>query len=321
MTNTLKDRSLFSLALELDNELDRKQDVRHCLKHIIDQIVEQEASEAAAAVQNFVFQTNNPPDEHSIPTSPIQIIPTINIIEEPLDTTTTTTTNETIEEPLVSTNDGIEQTLSPPPQENILEQSISSENLDLELSDMTRTLSTQETETESESQFDSSLERSSVWMDNFSIQTPEQPFLPTIDEIPTEPKAPVPIPEPVIVPIKKEKCFSSFNSYPLPTDIVVSHMSCSATQIYICTTKHILFYTRVPETNVYHSLTWYRYNLPADQLLVSPTNKTIWRIYDKRIYYSSDTVKLTPLGIHWKEFKIPKVDNVLSLSITDDYVW
>ena len=236
------------------------------------------------------------------------IIPTDNIIEE-------IPAEDTIEE--TSTEDIIQETEINP---------INEENSD---SHESQSSTTENELTESINPLDNSLEKSYACIDNFSILTLEEPVHIQLTEEDSAEQTPIPpvdvveppIPEVIIPPVKKEKRFSALNCYSLPSDIIVAHMSCSLTQIYICTNKQILFYARVPENNAYHSLSWYRYNLPVEQLLVSPSNETIWRIYDKKIYLSSDAVKLTPLGIHWKELNFHKGEKLLSISITDQYAW
>jgi hypothetical protein len=121
--------------------------------------------------------------------------------------------------------------------------------------------------------------------------------------------------------IKKEKRFSLVNSYSIPSNIIVSHMSCSSTHIYICTNQQSLYYAEVPKNNFYHSLQWYCYTLPAERVIVSYSNQTIWRIFNKSIYSSSDTVKLSPLGIRWTELTFSQGQTLLSISINDQYGW
>ena len=127
--------------------------------------------------------------------------------------------------------------------------------------------------------------------------------------------------EPPAAPVKSEKRFSLVHSYSLPPDTIVSHMACSNTYIYICNDRKVLYYTKAPENNVYYSLNWYTYTLPAEQVIVSHTNQTVWRIVDNHIYSSSDTVRLSALGINWTELTFHEGENLLSISINDQHGW
>ncbi len=89
----------------------------------------------------------------------------------------------------------------------------------------------------------------------------------------------------------------------------------------MCTDQQLLFYTKVPEYNLSEPLQWYQYPLPAERLIVSNSNRTIWRIFDKSIYLSSDTIKVSPLGNFWTELTFSKGESLLSVSITDQYGW
>lgn len=127
--------------------------------------------------------------------------------------------------------------------------------------------------------------------------------------------------EPPSTPVRSEKRFSLVHSYSLPPDTIVSHLACSNTYIYVCTDRKVLYYTRAPENNVYYSLNWYTYTLPAEQVIVSHTNQTVWRIVDNHIYSSSDTVRLSALGINWTELTFHEGENLLSISINDQLGW
>lgn len=149
-----------------------------------------------------------------------------------------------------------------------------------------------------------------------------EPPTPTI-ELPEELPAPVveileESPTPIV---KKEKRFPLLHCYALPPDIIVFHMSASSTHIYICTDQHAIFYAKALDTHLNYPLQWYQYTLPAERIIVSNSNQTIWRVFDKTIYSSSDTIKLSPLGIYWSELSFSKGQDFLSISITDQYGW
>jgi hypothetical protein len=222
-------------------------------------------------------------------------------------------------------------------EENLME----SINTNEEHSDVSETQSnTLETDLiDSISRVDSCPEKSSLSENNFSVETakvlintdPSEP----LTSIPSDPREELflnslPLTSNVIdtsiielppVSIPKEKRFSLVHCYSLPTDAIISHLSCSSTYIYICTNQHVIYYTKVPETHVYHSLNWYRYKLPAERVIVSHSNETIWRIFDKCIYSSTDTIRISPLGIHWTELKFHEGENLLSISINDQCGW
>lgn len=199
--------------------------------------------------------------------------------------------------------------------------------------------------TESINRFDASLERADFYENHCTIQTveeqtdktPEKDIEP-VDErtlilkpttaVDPQEESPITskdiettIVEPPAAPVRSEKRFSLVHSYSLPSDTIVSHLACSNTYIYLCTNRKVLHYTKAPENNVYYSLNWYTYTLPAEQVIVSHTNETIWRIVDNRIYSSSDTIRVTALGINWTELKFHGGDNLLSISINDQHGW
>jgi hypothetical protein len=128
-------------------------------------------------------------------------------------------------------------------------------------------------------------------------------------------------PIPIVTKIKEEKQFSVVNCCSIPPGTIISHMSCSSTYIYICTNQQELFYAKIPQKHLNIPLHWERYFQRAEQLIVSTSNQTIWRILNKCVYSSSDTIKLSPLGIHWTELKFSKGQSLLSISINDQYGW
>jgi hypothetical protein len=151
-------------------------------------------------------------------------------------------------------------------------------------------------------------------IDSPTISLPSSPTVidPPIIELPEKSRTTI---------IKQKKRFPIVHCYSIPPDVIISHMSCSSTCIYMCTDQQLLFYTKVPEYNLSEPLQWYQYPLPAERLIVSNSNRTIWRIYDKSIYLSSDIIKLSPLGIYWTELKFNQGESFLSISINDQYGW
>ena len=197
--------------------------------------------------------------------------------------------------------------------------------------------------TESINRLETSLEKSDIFEQHCTIVSTEEPInetdenqINTLDNtIKMDPREEsflnsLPITSTIVdtsivelppVPIKKEKRFSLVHSYSLPPDTIVSHMACSNTYIYVCTNQKVLYYSKAPENNVYYSLHWYPYKLPAERVIVSHTNQTIWRIIDHHIYAATDTVRVSALGINWTELTFHNGENLPSISINDQYGW
>ncbi|CAF5150258.1 unnamed protein product, partial [Rotaria magnacalcarata] len=66
---------------------------------------------------------------------------------------------------------------------------------------------------------------------------------------------------------------------------------------------------------------WMQHSDRAEQLVVSITNRTVWRLFNKRLYSSSDSSKFPPIGSHWNELKIGNGGSLLSMSINDQCGW
>ncbi len=281
----------------MENENERKKQINRCLNNIINEIIEKEEIEKCLN----------------------QLINMIITAEEFAEKTSINTLS-TKENSMESINTNEEHSDSSETQSNIIETDL----------------------TDSMSRLDCCPEKSDFCENNFSIQTSEDLTNTSnidppesSDSIPNDSKEDsflnsLPLTSNVIdtsiiehppISIKKEKRFSLVHGYSLPTNAIISHMTCSSTYIYICTNQHVLHYAKVPESIVYHSLNWYEYNLPAERVIVSHSNQTIWRVFDKCIYSSSDTIRISPLGIYWKELKFHEGENLLSISINDQCGW
>jgi len=277
-----------NLELETDNE--RKQQVNQCLNNIINEIIEKEDIEKCLyelidriiTMDDFIKKTSILTEFHSL---------------ESINTNEDNSELSEIQSDLIDPMNPLDTSHE---KSELCENSI--------------------TRKSSEEHFHIDTCESSIQQPNTSdtisqsINSPVSPNVidPPIVEISEKPIATI---------IKKEKRFPHVHCYSLPSDIIVSHMSCSSTYIYICTDQQLLFYAQIPEHHRNYPLQWYPYNLPAEQLIVSNSNRTIWRIFDKSIYLSSDTIKVSPLGNFWTELTFSKGESLLSVSITDQYGW
>jgi hypothetical protein len=121
--------------------------------------------------------------------------------------------------------------------------------------------------------------------------------------------------------IEEKKRFSVVNCYTIPSGTIISHMSCSSTYIYICTNQRSLLYAKFPTNDPGLPLQWYRYPEPAERLIVSTSNQTVWRSFNKRLYSSTDSINFPPMGIQWREMKFSLGQSFLSISINDQCGW
>ncbi|CAF1171707.1 unnamed protein product [Rotaria magnacalcarata] len=124
--------------------------------------------------------------------------------------------------------------------------------------------------------------------------------------------------EPEIV---EKKRFSTVNYNLIPFETTINHINCSLTYIYLCTDDCKIFYAKLDVDNMNSPLKWMQHSDRAEQLVVSITNRTVWRLFNKRLYSSSDSSKFPPIGSHWNELKIGNGGSLLSMSINDQCGW
>ena len=121
--------------------------------------------------------------------------------------------------------------------------------------------------------------------------------------------------------IKSEKRFSVVNRYSIPSNTIVSHMSCSLTWIYICTNQRTLLYAKFSVNDRNLPLQWYRYPEPAERIIVSLSNQTIWRSFSKHLCSSMDAINFPPMGTQWRGMKFSRGQSLLSIAINDQCGW
>ncbi|CAF3782621.1 unnamed protein product [Rotaria sp. Silwood1] len=121
-------------------------------------------------------------------------------------------------------------------------------------------------------------------------------------------------------PIEKKR-FSIVNCYSIPPKTKIYHISCSSTYIYICTTERKIFYAKLNIDNMNIPLQWIQHSDLAERIIVSLSNRTVWRLFNKRLYTSIDPIKFSPIGSHWNEIKIGNGQILLSISINDQCGW
>ncbi|CAF1144141.1 unnamed protein product [Adineta ricciae] len=115
-------------------------------------------------------------------------------------------------------------------------------------------------------------------------------------------------------------CFPLASSHSLPSGIKISSMTCSSTYIYVCTNNQKIFYAKIAnDSDLGSQLQWQQHSDFAEQLAVSVSNRTVWRLYNKRLYSSIDAVRFPPIGSRWNEIKLDSI--LLSMSINDQCGW
>ncbi|CAF0956280.1 unnamed protein product [Adineta steineri] len=117
----------------------------------------------------------------------------------------------------------------------------------------------------------------------------------------------------------ERKRFSIVNYQSIPLGTKISHMICSSTYIYICTHDRKIFYAKLNNDNISLPLKWQQHSDFAERLMVSVSNRTVWRYLNKRLYSSNDPLKFPPIGSQWNEIKLGA--SLLSMSINDQCGW
>jgi rRNA-processing protein FCF1 len=119
----------------------------------------------------------------------------------------------------------------------------------------------------------------------------------------------------------EKKRFSVVNCHSIPPGVKIIQMICSSTYVYICTNDRKIFYAKLNLSNTDLPLKWQQHSDPAERLIVSVTNRTVWRLSNKRLYSSNDPLKFPPIGSQWNEIKIGNEQSFLSISINDQCGW
>ncbi|UJR32017.1 hypothetical protein I4U23_019486 [Adineta vaga] len=119
--------------------------------------------------------------------------------------------------------------------------------------------------------------------------------------------------------IIEKKRFPAAYHHSIPPGTKISHMTCSSTYIYMCTTDWKIFYAKLNHDDLNLPLKWQQHSDFAERLVVSITNRTVWRLWKKRLYSSNDSIKLPPIGSQWNEIKLESI--LLSMSINDQCGW
>ncbi|CAF3568334.1 unnamed protein product [Rotaria sordida] len=119
----------------------------------------------------------------------------------------------------------------------------------------------------------------------------------------------------------EQKRFSIVNCHSIPLGTKIYHINCSSTYIYICTNERKIFYAKFNIDNMNIPLQWIQHSDLAERIVVSNSNRTVWRLFNKCLYSSIDPIKFPPIGSHWNQIKIDNGQSLLSMSINDQCGW
>jgi hypothetical protein len=117
------------------------------------------------------------------------------------------------------------------------------------------------------------------------------------------------------------KRLSIVNSHSIPPGTKIRHINCSSTYIYLCTMDRKIFYAKLNPNDFDSPLNWQQHIDIADQLAVSVSNRTVWRLHNKIPYTANDPIKYPPIGSQWNKIKIDDNQSLLSISINDQCGW
>jgi hypothetical protein len=115
--------------------------------------------------------------------------------------------------------------------------------------------------------------------------------------------------------------FSVVNCHSIPTGTKVYHINCSSTYIYICTIDRKIFYAKLNLNDINYPFKWQQHSDLAERIIVSISNRTLWRLFKKHLYTSNDPIKFPPFGSQWNEIKMDNEQSLLSISINDQCGW
>jgi hypothetical protein len=115
--------------------------------------------------------------------------------------------------------------------------------------------------------------------------------------------------------------YSVINYHPIPPDTKISQISCSSSYIYFCTIDRELFFAALNLSDPSQPFDWQQHGDLAERLVVSITNRSVWRFFNKCIYIANDPFKYPPFGSHWNAIKIDDDQSLLSMSVSDQCGW
>jgi hypothetical protein len=111
------------------------------------------------------------------------------------------------------------------------------------------------------------------------------------------------------------------NNQSIPPGTKIQHINCSSTYIYFCTPERKIFYAKLNSNDFDSPLKWQQHSDLAEQLVVSVSNQTVWRLHNKILYSANDPTKYPPIGSQWNKIKLDDNQPLLSMSINDQCGW
>ena len=119
----------------------------------------------------------------------------------------------------------------------------------------------------------------------------------------------------------EKKRSSIVNSHFIPAGTKLLQITCSSTYIYLCTTERKIYYAKSNAANLNELYKWQLHTDLAEQLFVSDSNRTVWRLHNKILYTGNDPTKYPPLGSLWTKIKLDNDQSYLSISVNDQCGW
>lgn len=115
--------------------------------------------------------------------------------------------------------------------------------------------------------------------------------------------------------------YSVSRYHPIPPGTKICQMNCSSLYIYFCTIDHELFFAKLNFSDPSQPFDWQQHDDLAKCLVVSVSNRTIWRYFNKCIYTANDPINHPPFGSSWNTIKIDDDQLLLSMSVSDQCGW
>ena len=115
--------------------------------------------------------------------------------------------------------------------------------------------------------------------------------------------------------------YSVINYHPIPPDIKISQISCSSSYIYFCTIDRELSFAALNLSDPSQPFDWQQHGDLAERLVVSISNRSVWRFFNKCIYIANDPFNYPPFGSHWNAIKVDDDQSLLSMSVSDQCGW
>ena len=115
--------------------------------------------------------------------------------------------------------------------------------------------------------------------------------------------------------------YSVINYHPIPPNTKISQLSCLFSYIYFCTIDHELFFAALNLSDPSQPFDWQLHDDIAERLVVSISNRSVWRYLNKRIYIANDPFNSPPFGSHWNAIQIDDDQSLLSMSVSDQCGW